>query len=55
MTSARNGAVAGVTVPEPILGGPLRSLVPNRAALYLRWLLLFEPRVVLTSVPYRPA
>jgi hypothetical protein len=26
---------------------------PYRTALYLRWLLLFEPRVVLSSVPYR--
>ena len=52
ITRHRDG-IAALIVPEPIVGGPLRSLVRNRTALYLSWLLLFEPRVVLSSVPYR--
>ncbi|TML97362.1 MAG: APC family permease [Actinobacteria bacterium] len=49
----QKNAIAAVILPEPILGGPVRSIVQNRTALYLRWLLVFEPHVVLSSVPYR--
>ena len=52
ITRHENG-IAAVILPEPILGGPVRSIVQNRTALYLRWLLVFEPHVVLSSVPYR--
>ena len=52
MTRHRDG-VAGVVVPELFYNGRLRSLLHNHEALYLKWLLLFEPRVTLTSVPYR--
>jgi amino acid transporter len=46
------GAVAVVVMPELIFSGPQR-LLHNQRALYIKRLLLFEPRVILTSVPYR--
>jgi hypothetical protein len=45
-------AVAVVIMPELIFGGPER-LLHNQRALYIKRLLLFGPRVILTSVPYR--
>ena len=45
-------AVAVVIMPELIFSGPQR-LLHNQRALYIQRLLLFEPRVILTSVPYR--
>jgi amino acid transporter len=45
-------AVAIVIMPELIFSGPQR-LLHNQRALYIKRLLLFEPRVILTSVPYR--
>ena len=45
-------AVAVVMMPELIFSGPQR-LLHNQRALYIKRLLLFEPRVILTSVPYR--
>jgi amino acid transporter len=45
--------IAAVIVPELVTGGRLHGFLQNRQALYLKWLLLFEPRVVLSSVPYR--
>jgi len=44
--------IAAVVVPELISAGRVRSLLHNGEALYLKWLLLFEPRVTLSSVPY---
>jgi amino acid transporter len=44
-------AVAVVVMPELIFSGPER-LLHNQRALYIKRLLLFEPRVILTSVPY---
>ncbi len=44
--------VAVVVMPELIFTGPQR-LLHNQRALYVKRLLLFEPRVILTSVPYR--
>lgn len=44
-------AVAVVIVPELIVSG-FRRLLHNQRALYLKRLLLFEPRVILASVPY---
>ena len=44
--------VAVVIMPELIFSGPQR-LLHNQRALYIKRLLLFEPRVILTSVPYR--
>ena len=46
------GTVAVVVMPELIFSGPQR-LLHNQRALYIKRLLLFEPRVILTSVPYR--
>jgi len=45
-------AVAVVVMPELVFSGPQR-LLHNQRALYIKRLLLFEPRVMLTSVPYR--
>jgi amino acid transporter len=45
-------AVAVLVMPELIFSGFSRSL-HNQRALYIKRLLLFEPRVILSSVPYR--
>jgi amino acid transporter len=45
-------AVAVAVMPELMFSGPQR-LLHNQRALYIKRLLLFEPRVILTSVPYR--
>jgi amino acid transporter len=45
-------AVAVVVMPELIVRGTDR-LLHNQRALYVKRLLLFEPRVILTSVPYQ--
>src|SRR5207244_2732489 len=44
-------AVAVVIMPEIVLSGSAR-LLHNQRALYIKRLLLFEPRVILASVPY---
>ncbi len=41
-----------VVMPELVVRGPSRAL-HNQRALYLKRLLLFEPRVILASVPYQ--
>jgi amino acid transporter len=45
-------AVAVVVMPEIVVRG-WRRLLHNQRALYLKRLLLFEPRVILVSVPYQ--
>jgi amino acid transporter len=45
-------AVAVVVMPELVLTG-WRKLLHNQRALYIKRLLLFEPRVILSSVPYQ--
>jgi hypothetical protein len=45
-------AVAVVILPELIFRG-WRRLLHNQRALYIKRLLLFEPRVILAAVPYR--
>lgn len=45
-------AVAVVVMPELVVRGTDR-LLHNQRALYLKRLLLFEPRVILASVPYQ--
>jgi amino acid transporter len=50
--TADPAAVAVVVMPELVFGGISRSL-HNQRALYVKRLLLFEPRVILSSVPYR--
>jgi len=44
--------LVSVVMPEVIVAG-WRELLHNQRALYIKRLLLFEPRVVLTSVPYQ--
>jgi amino acid transporter len=43
--------VASVVMPELVFNGS-RRLLHNQRALYIKRLLLFEPRVILSSVPY---
>jgi hypothetical protein len=43
--------VASVIMPELVFNGS-RKLLHNQRALYIKRLLLFEPRVLLSSVPY---
>ncbi len=45
-------SVAVVVMPELVFGGMSRAL-HNQRALYIKRLLLFEPSVILASVPYR--
>jgi hypothetical protein len=39
-------------LPEVVVGG-LRRVLHNRQALYVKRMLLFEPRVILSAVPYQ--
>lgn len=48
----RDGTLAIVVMPELVVQG-WRRLLHNQRALYLKRILLFEPRVILSSVPYR--
>ena len=48
----RPGTVVVVVMPELVVRG-MDRLLHNQRALYLKRLLLFEPRVILTSVPYQ--
>ena len=48
----RDGSVAVVVMPELVVHG-WRRLLHNQRALYLKRLLLFEPSVILSSMPYR--
>jgi len=41
-----------VVMPELVVRGA-RRVLHNQRALYLKRLLLFEPRVILVSVPYQ--
>jgi amino acid transporter len=50
--TADSDAVAVVIMPELIFRG-WRRLLHNQRALYIKRLLLFEPRVILATVPYR--
>jgi amino acid transporter len=51
--TARPNTGAAVIVPELASGARWRDLLHNERALYLAWLLRFEPRVVITGVPLR--
>jgi hypothetical protein len=50
--TAEPDAVVSVLMPELVFAG-WRRLLHNQHALYIKRLLLFEPRVILSSVPYR--
>jgi hypothetical protein len=45
--------VAVVVVPGIIAGSWWQDLLRNERALYLGWLLRFEPRVVVSTLPLR--
>jgi amino acid transporter len=51
-STADPGTVVNVVMPELVVRGTDR-LLHNQRALYLKRLLLFEPQVILTSVPYQ--
>jgi hypothetical protein len=50
--TADEQAEAIVVMPELVVRGA-RRLLHNKRALYIKRLLLFEDRVILTSVPYQ--
>ena len=50
--TADERTVVIVIMPELIVPG-VQRLLHNQRALYVKRLLLFEPRVILASVPYR--
>ena len=50
--TADPGAVAVVVMPELVVHG-WKRLLHNQRALYVKRLLLFEPRTILSSVPYQ--
>ena len=50
--TAQPETVAVVVMPELVFTGSAR-LLHNQRALYIKRLLLFEPNVILVSVPYR--
>jgi hypothetical protein len=49
--TADPAARVSVVMPELVFNG-MRQLLHNQRALYIKRLLLFEPRVILSSVPY---
>jgi hypothetical protein len=50
--TADGDTVVSVVMPELVVSG-WRRLLHNQRALYVKRLLLFEPRVILSSVPYQ--
>ena len=50
--TADEGTIVSVVMPELVVSG-WRRVLHNQRALYVKRLLLFEPRVILTSVPYQ--
>ena len=51
--TAEPGTVAAVIVPEFLVTRWWHRILHNNRALFIKRILLFEPRVVLTSVPYQ--
>ena len=50
--TAEPGTVVNLVMPEIVVRGRAR-LLHNQRALYIKRLLLFEPHVILSSVPYQ--
>ena len=50
--TSRPRIAVNVVMPELVLHG-WRRILHNQRALYIKRLLLFEPRVILTSVPFQ--
>ncbi|MGH2556414.1 MAG: APC family permease, partial [Actinomycetota bacterium] len=51
--TADTGTVASVVIPEFLVTRWWHRLLHNNRALFIKRMLLFEPRVVLSSVPYK--
>jgi len=51
--TARQDTIASVIVPELVVGRSWHFLLHNQSALFVKRLLLYEPRVILSSVPYK--
>jgi hypothetical protein len=51
--TGRGDTVVTVVLPEFVVRHWWEHLLHNQTALYIKRFLLFEPRVVVTSVPYR--
>jgi amino acid transporter len=51
--TADRGAICNVVIPEAVMVRRRQALLHNQRALYLKRLLLFEARTILTSVPYQ--
>jgi hypothetical protein len=49
----REGTIADVIVPELVMAKRRHEFLHNHRALFIKRLLLFEPNVVLSSVPFR--
>ena len=49
--TSQPGVAVNVVMPELVLHG-WRRILHNQRALYIKRLFLFEPNVILTSVPY---
>jgi hypothetical protein len=50
--TAKRGTVVALVIPELIPKRPFHYLLHRQTALFVKRLFLFEPNVVLTSVPY---
>jgi hypothetical protein len=50
--TSRPGSIANVIVPELVLPKLYQRFLHNQRALFIKRLLLFEPNVILSSVPY---
>ena len=51
--TVRPEAIAAVIIPELVVRKWWHNLLHNQRALFIKRLLLFEPRVILSSVPYK--
>jgi hypothetical protein len=51
--TARPDTIASVIVPELVVGKSWHMLLHNQSALFVKRLLLYEPRTILSSVPYK--
>ena len=51
--TGRPGAVAAVVLPDLVTGTRLGRYLDDRRSLYVKWLLLYEPRTVISDVPYQ--
>jgi hypothetical protein len=51
--TARTDTIASVIVPELVVGKSWHMILHNQSALFVKRLLLYEPRTILSSVPYK--